>query len=113
MSRRSRYRRQKGAQLTSARSPGRLSWHVVLVAHQRRHAKRYAGLVQAARRPALANRTLPEILGTQTQRQPRQISFPHSPIALFPAVARRSTRDPDRKSTRLNSSHLVISYAVF
>src|SRR2546426_7625737 len=26
---------------------------------------------------------------------------------------RRSRRRPDRKSTRLNSSHLVISYAVF
>src|SRR2546426_2555494 len=26
---------------------------------------------------------------------------------------RRSTRPTDRKSTRLNSSHLVISYAVF
>src|SRR5256885_2591957 len=26
---------------------------------------------------------------------------------------RRTTRDRDRKSTRLNSSHLVISYAVF
>src|SRR5256885_9019480 len=25
----------------------------------------------------------------------------------------RGQRDPDRKSTRLNSSHLVISYAVF
>src|SRR5256885_3616999 len=25
----------------------------------------------------------------------------------------RGFRDPDRKSTRLNSSHLVISYAVF
>src|SRR2546426_4079441 len=27
--------------------------------------------------------------------------------------ARRSRAGPDRKSTRLNSSHLVISYAVF
>src|ERR1035441_9635653 len=27
--------------------------------------------------------------------------------------ARRITADPDRKSTRLNSSHLGISYAVF
>src|SRR5256885_5234906 len=29
------------------------------------------------------------------------------------ADARRPPGDPDRKSTRLNSSHLVISYAVF
>src|SRR5256885_7160141 len=28
-------------------------------------------------------------------------------------LARRAIRDVDRKSTRLNSSHLVISYAVF
>src|SRR5256885_1098693 len=36
---------------------------------------------------------------------------------IGPAVNRISARDrehrPDRKSTRLNSSHLVISYAVF
>src|SRR2546426_1381505 len=30
-----------------------------------------------------------------------------------PAAVRRPRPDPDRKSTRLNSSHLVISYAVF
>src|SRR5256885_4424295 len=44
----------------------------------------------------------------------------HLPLAGKPAP-RRSGRDrhaaphrrPDRKSTRLNSSHLVISYAVF
>src|SRR5256885_6623254 len=29
------------------------------------------------------------------------------------AAARRAPHEPDRKSTRLNSSHLVISYAVF
>src|SRR2546426_4775224 len=34
------------------------------------------------------------------------------PIFL-PLVARRGCDDLDRKSTRLNSSHLVISYAVF
>src|SRR5256885_6233262 len=44
-------------------------------------------------------------------------SFPRSKACksrarglLFPASLRRR---PDRKSTRLNSSHLVISYAVF
>src|SRR5256885_8394662 len=30
-----------------------------------------------------------------------------------PRLLRRSPRPADRKSTRLNSSHLVISYAVF
>src|SRR5256885_10608900 len=32
---------------------------------------------------------------------------------LLPAVRGRYRPTPDRKSTRLNSSHLVISYAVF
>src|SRR2546426_5170696 len=38
------------------------------------------------------------------------------PVEVTPhAVARvrQAVREPDRKSTRLNSSHLVISYAVF
>src|SRR5439155_20862456 len=30
-----------------------------------------------------------------------------------PTQSRRRTRDADRKSTRLNSSHVAISYAVF
>src|SRR5256885_12657717 len=40
----------------------------------------------------------------------------HSPIpvsALVPARPRSQRTKGDRKSTRLNSSHLVISYAVF
>src|SRR3989454_5780089 len=38
-----------------------------------------------------------------------------SPLTLVVAMAalRRHRDDQDRKSTRLNSSHLVISYAVF
>src|SRR5688500_20343281 len=32
---------------------------------------------------------------------------------IHPRRAHRSPLHPDRKSTRLNSSHLVISYAVF
>src|SRR5256885_4277919 len=32
---------------------------------------------------------------------------------LLSGLRTRLWRDPDRKSTRLNSSHLVISYAVF
>src|SRR5256885_12234320 len=35
------------------------------------------------------------------------------PEALTKQPTERSTRPLDRKSTRLNSSHLVISYAVF
>src|SRR5256885_8100935 len=47
----------------------------------------------------------------------------HSPVAVTspahrashpdPVPGTSSSRSPDRKSTRLNSSHLVISYAVF
>src|SRR5256885_11256421 len=36
------------------------------------------------------------------------------PVGIFPICPPdMSLDDPDRKSTRLNSSHLVISYAVF
>src|SRR5256885_11944457 len=38
------------------------------------------------------------------------ISFTH---AYFEAMQEKGLGTPDRKSTRLNSSHLVISYAVF
>src|SRR5256885_13247517 len=35
--------------------------------------------------------------------------IPVPPLSMIPTTR----REPDRKSTRLNSSHLVISYAVF
>src|SRR2546426_11583677 len=35
------------------------------------------------------------------------------PVAETDVRAQAATREQDRKSTRLNSSHLVISYAVF
>src|ERR1022692_668878 len=49
------------------------------------------------------------------------ISFPDEPHMTFPAQRPPAADEPavgfirigDRKSTRLNSSHLVISYAVF
>src|SRR2546426_8720820 len=67
------------------------------------------------------------------RRPPRSTLFPYTTLfrshrAGFPAIARvrtdpdpggggdrvhRARRAVDRKSTRLNSSHLVISYAVF
>src|SRR2546426_1118754 len=44
-------------------------------------------------------------------------STPHpvkvNPRASFRVRSRGRAENPDRKSTRLNSSHLVISYAVF
>src|SRR5256885_5662049 len=63
------------------------------------------------------------------RRPPRSTLFPYTTLfrsyrAAFPAAQPRTRRTPasrsargcspgDRKSTRLNSSHLVISYAVF
>src|SRR5688500_19867179 len=38
---------------------------------------------------------------------------PRTGSTRSPCTAARSPRPTDRKSTRLNSSHLVISYAVF
>src|SRR5256885_13666708 len=64
------------------------------------------------------------------RRPPRSTLFPYTTLFRSPAIHRRRrscpsrrefcrevvpTQEPggDRKSTRLNSSHLVISYAVF
>src|SRR5256885_8561093 len=58
------------------------------------------------------------------RRPPRSTLFPYTtlfrsprgrraPLHPCPGVRRRSRPLRDRKSTRLNSSHLVISYAVF
>src|SRR5256885_9639065 len=65
------------------------------------------------------------------RRPPRSTLFPYTTLFRSPAPAdprgakpgtppgptvlpgTSATRCPDRKSTRLNSSHLVISYAVF
>src|SRR2546430_13042866 len=38
---------------------------------------------------------------------------PHPRAAVRPRLSRRARGRPDRKSTRLNSSHSQISYAVF
>src|SRR2546426_7950746 len=43
----------------------------------------------------------------------QQFMLTYSSPAPAPGASSRSTRSTDRKSTRLNSSHLVISYAVF
>src|SRR6266850_5830967 len=56
------------------------------------------------------------------RRPPRSTLFPYTTLFRSgpgagrsgnPAGTPRHRRGPDRKSTRLNSSHLVISYAVF
>src|SRR3989454_2837857 len=52
---------------------------------------------------------------SQVQRRIVGVPAPRRPAAVLPLVPlpRRHTQVLDRKSTRLNSSHLVISYAVF
>src|SRR5256885_10480719 len=60
------------------------------------------------------------------RRPPRSTLFPYTTlfrsglnpkappnIKIRPGAVIRVVKTPDRKSTRLNSSHLVISYAVF
>src|SRR5256885_12389318 len=47
---------------------------------------------------------------------PRNVSpihAPGDPAVSMPRMTMGADAEPDRKSTRLNSSHLVISYAVF
>src|SRR5207253_7512703 len=59
-----------------------------------------AGGVEAARDGALAPGELGVVCGA--------VNFSHDPIPFSSRVT-----VPDRKSTRLNSSHVAISYAVF
>src|SRR3712207_8311535 len=52
-----------------------------------------------------------EVAVPQRARDPRAVRA--EPDDVRPAVAGRVRQEPDRKSTRLNSSHANISYAVF
>src|SRR2546426_1448833 len=63
------------------------------------------------RRNAAAERARKGVLRTSRNNAPRKSTtlFSFSPIVERVC----SSRERDRKSTRLNSSHLVISYAVF
>src|SRR5437868_8861909 len=47
------------------------------------------------------------------QRGGGQVFSPRRVLARHPAVRQDAERERDRKSTRLNSSHVSISYAVF
>src|ERR1039457_1920503 len=47
---------------------------------------------------------------TLQERRPAQLTARSPGSSLRQVLAHGSWRDPDRKSTRLNSSHLVISY---
>src|SRR5256885_10290914 len=66
---------------------------------------------------AMANTELYEVtdaLATITLNRPEAMNALDTPTKVaLRNVLREAAADPDRKSTRLNSSHLVISYAVF
>src|SRR5256885_4870150 len=64
---------------------------------------------RGVRRPLREKRGHVRIRGLGRERRRRGIRFGRRPGA----TGRTSIRSRDRKSTRLNSSHLVISYAVF
>src|SRR5688500_19834719 len=57
--------------------------------------------------PAVSQRT-PAELGQHSANRYPQIAAAYAQLGW-----QNSSKPPDRKSTRLNSSHLVISYAVF
>src|SRR5688500_7823979 len=76
------------------------------------HLLDLAGREPVARAELLAER-LGAAAGPRQRRVPaEQRVLPGAP-AVLPCVVRRDVAERDRKSTRLNSSHLVISYAVF
>src|SRR5256885_8592431 len=60
----------------------------------------------------LPRRALDEVVDRGDQREPRPADVRHRRDADRHAIAVHDVLQ-DRKSTRLNSSHLVISYAVF
>src|SRR5438034_5591346 len=72
-------------------------------------------LLQAQRVPrAEADRLDPQVRPGLQERFPDPQSLRRGRKELEPGLSRVSgSRDEDRKSTRLNSSHTVISYAVF
>src|SRR2546426_9275942 len=57
--------------------------------------------------------TLFRSLGVALQRLGSRGARPHLDLFVFQHLRQRLADAQDRKSTRLNSSHLVISYAVF
>src|SRR5256885_11886296 len=65
--------------------------------------------------PASAGRTTmcPAELGWEAELQPSLRLLPIDTRESLESLGQWRARPEDRKSTRLNSSHLVISYAVF
>src|SRR5256885_7723763 len=70
-----------------------------------RSRPRSEGRSRTNSRASTAIKALATNTGTVAERQPQ--------CSIIQAARGRKASCPDRKSTRLNSSHLVISYAVF
>src|SRR3712207_8702081 len=51
--------------------------------------------------------------GSHATLHPQEVSLPVQRVGVRPRPARKALGQLDRKSTRLNSSHANISYAVF
>src|SRR5688500_7199958 len=75
----------------------------------RKHTVRHTSRTLGRRRRAAANRT--NVSPTDAANALPTHEF--SPGGSHSSTPRPAAADEDRKSTRLNSSHLVISYAVF
>src|ERR1022692_2106081 len=110
--------------LPSAPTGGRTQTTTVSLWMSMPHERRYTGFILHLLPPGeeRSERNWSFLTGLPTLRQephcsvPLTRSGPHSQTA-FALPDRTQPRSPaaysDRKSTRLNSSHLVISYAVF
>src|ERR1022692_2858633 len=123
-------------------SPCNLVCRLLLEKKNRRRAILTSGIYRASalaerRSPGVARRTIDKRLSRLQQfpatlffflmirRPPRSTLFPYTTLFRSTRKARKTptrppsrpvqntTNSPDRKSTRLNSSHLVISYADF
>src|SRR2546426_1842686 len=70
----------------------------------------YTTLFRSLADRARENRLLQQELSYYRRRATRDVGFP-AMLGESPVI--RAVLERDRKSTRLNSSHLVISYAVF
>src|SRR5256885_9211814 len=71
-----------------------------------------AGLLPPLPNPQFGDALIPQHF-SNPRRPPVDVRLTVENVPPVLSHRRRTGRPPDRKSTRLNSSHLVISYAVF
>src|SRR5256885_6542403 len=78
-----------------------------------RSHERCRALLHVGKRAAAANAVDDEQVDAEGRRYHRGLNQQHNEDAVPDRIVARLHHQRDRKSTRLNSSHLVISYAVF